>query len=197
MSESAREWLALYTIAVGPAMLSFWLPVHALHRLWRRIGGGWGYLAGLSCYAACVTCALVWSDTLLAVEFGGATARAVSGGLLIVVAFILRRAWALRLPARTLLGVPELYPQVAGPLVTTGAYARVRHPRYLDLFCTLTGCALLSDYAASYGAVALSALLLLLVIPMEERELSERYGASFAAYRSRVPALFPRRRALE
>ncbi|WP_456475405.1 methyltransferase family protein [Candidatus Pyrohabitans sp.] len=77
-------------------------------------------------------------------------------------------------------------------LVTSGLYARVRHPMYLG--------ALLFIWA-SPELRALDVLLYLLAtlyfgfgIYMEERRLGEEFGDAYEEYRSRVPAILPRLR---
>jgi protein-S-isoprenylcysteine O-methyltransferase Ste14 len=80
-------------------------------------------------------------------------------------------------------------------LVTTGIRSRVRHPVYLGHLCEMlawsvgTGlavCWLLTGLAVATGAV---------MIRMEDGELEKRFGAEYAAYRQRVHAVVPRRRA--
>ncbi len=191
--ESARGWLGLYIVVVGPAMLSFWLPVHGGRALWRKLGGAWGYVAGLSCYGSLAALTFAERGQLLAIDFGGSPWRVLSGALLLAGGLLLRRSWALRLPLAVLLGVPELFPRAnAAPLTKTGPYAHVRHPRYLELLISLSGLALIADFGAGYAAVAASGLLIALVIPLEERELVERFGHPYVAYREQVPALVPR-----
>ncbi len=76
--------------------------------------------------------------------------------------------------------------------MTTGIRARVRHPVYLGHLCEMlawsvgTGlvvCCLLTAFAVVTGAVMIS---------MEDAELEKRFGAEYAAYRRRVPAVLPR-----
>jgi protein-S-isoprenylcysteine O-methyltransferase Ste14 len=80
-------------------------------------------------------------------------------------------------------------------LVTTGAYARMRHPIYLSFICVMV---LVSLISANW-VIGLSGLLLVISIPaarvpIEERELSERFGKQWESYRERTGAFFPRLR---
>jgi protein-S-isoprenylcysteine O-methyltransferase Ste14 len=77
-------------------------------------------------------------------------------------------------------------------LVTTGLYARVRHPMYLGAILFLW---------ASPELRYLDVLLYLLAtlyfafgIYIEERRLVEEFGEAYESYRSRVPAIIPRLR---
>ncbi len=90
-------------------------------------------------------------------------------------------------------GLPELRRDHRDDrLITTGIRSRVRHPVYLAHLCEMiawslgTGllvCWLLTGFALLTGAV---------MIRMEDAELQKRFGGTFAAYRSRVPAVMPR-----
>ena len=76
-----------------------------------------------------------------------------------------------------LLGLPELAPErYPGRLLTEGIYAHMRHPRYAQIVVALLGWALLSDYVAGYLVVLVVMAAIALVIPLEERELADRFG---------------------
>jgi protein-S-isoprenylcysteine O-methyltransferase Ste14 len=80
-------------------------------------------------------------------------------------------------------------------LVVGGVYRYVRNPMYLAVGATIVGQALLLGqpgllaYAAAFGAVVFSFVRL-----YEEPTLTERFGASYQAYRSAVPGWLPRLR---
>jgi protein-S-isoprenylcysteine O-methyltransferase Ste14 len=105
----------------------------------------------------------------------------------------LRRGWHRQLKMSTLLGFPELaphrYPRV---LLTDGVYGRIRHPRYAEVLLGYAGFACLSNYLAAYGVVGFLVVAILALIPIEERELAQQFGAAYEEYRRRVPALIPR-----
>ena len=83
-------------------------------------------------------------------------------------------------------------PEEGGRLVTAGPYRWIRHPLYSGT--------LLSLWAAptmSRGHLLLAAVLTLYLAigyRFEERDLARRHGASYLAYRARVPAFVPRLR---
>ena len=72
-------------------------------------------------------------------------------------------------------------------LLCEGIYARMRHPRYLEIFLALGFCALFSNYLAGYAMLAGSVPVLLAIIHIEERELRERFGEEYVDYCARVP----------
>ena len=83
-------------------------------------------------------------------------------------------------------------PDPRGRLLDEGIYARVRHPRYAAVMIGVWGWAMMSNHGTSYLMAAALVPALLGVIHFEEKELVERFGDDYRAYRERVPALFPR-----
>lgn len=79
------------------------------------------------------------------------------------------------------------------PLITTGLYGVIRHPRYLAVILGAVGTAAMTGYppviAASAGAVVLT----LWAVQLEERELVAHFGAAYEDYARRVPGFIPRR----
>jgi protein-S-isoprenylcysteine O-methyltransferase Ste14 len=77
-------------------------------------------------------------------------------------------------------------------LVTSGPYALVRHPIYSGLLLALAGTALGVGEWRALLAFAIACLALARKLRLEERWMRERFGARYAAYSERVPALIPR-----
>lgn len=83
-----------------------------------------------------------------------------------------------------------LYP--AHTLVTTGPYQYIRHPIYVA-FIAIMGLVLL---ISANWVLGVSGLLLVIGIaaariPVEERQLQERFGAEWEAYRTRTGSIVP------
>lgn len=188
----ALDLLAALMLAALPAALLFWLLIHPFVRFWRRLGPTATYtvVAAVSLTVAYA----IWTvrEPLMRVHFGYRPLTIGAG----VVLYLLAAAWDLRvlrkLGLRGLTGVPELSERSAGPLLTDGPYAVVRHPRYLGATLGITGFALICNYPALY-------LLLLLAVPagwllmvVEERELRQRFGSRYDDYCARVPRFIPR-----
>jgi protein-S-isoprenylcysteine O-methyltransferase Ste14 len=93
------------------------------------------------------------------------------------------------LGGRRLVGHAELTGR--GEMTTRGLYTRLRHPRYLGMMsavlgaCVLAGSWMLWFVAMGWWILALGS------IHLEERELRRRFGATYADYARRVPALLP------
>jgi protein-S-isoprenylcysteine O-methyltransferase Ste14 len=113
---------------------------------------------------------------------------ALGGAGLLLVGVVLALQAFVRLGS-SLTPLPE--PMADAALVTSGAYARCRHPLYQAvLLCSL-------GMTLALGSLLHLALLLALVVVLggkarrEERSL-ERLHPDYAAYRRRTPAIIPR-----
>ncbi|MEU9347575.1 isoprenylcysteine carboxylmethyltransferase family protein [Streptomyces sp. NPDC048278] len=113
---------------------------------------------------------------------------ALLGGLLAVT------ATALLLWARWVLGtmwasVPTV--QDHHELRTDGPYRLVRHPIYTGLLGLVVGAMLACGFGAWTAALAVAVPWLLTRVRTEDALMAGRFGASYQAYRARVPALIP------
>jgi protein-S-isoprenylcysteine O-methyltransferase Ste14 len=78
-------------------------------------------------------------------------------------------------------------------LIQEGPYSISRNPLYFGTFLiVLSIAAMIQSLSFAIAAVASSVLYLLLTIPREERRLLQCFGETYASYRQRVPAFFPR-----
>ena len=76
-------------------------------------------------------------------------------------------------------------------LVTTGIYARIRHPSYLGVILIMLGWALV--FRSGVGLLLSALILVPLVARMDSEEalLASEFGAQYDAYRSRTWRLIP------
>ena len=178
-------------IAIFPIPF-FWLVVHPAIDFWRRIGTRSYWLA-----------LPVWGvlGTILVVErrwvFAGRVQRSAwtwgLGAGLSLLAVWLARQVKREFGLRRLVGLPELSPGQAGsPLIRSGVYSSVRHPRYLQCMLTLLAFAAYTGSAVYFSLAILSVLLYQIVAPLEERELRTRYGKAYEDYAREVPRFLPR-----
>ena len=193
MFTQLRYGIALFLVVFAPASVMFWVLVHPLAGFWRRVGYRWGYAAGFALSIAMALAAYLTRGWIAATDLGPYMFTTGPGLLLLVVAGSLRRHLQKQLRGDIMFGLPELAPaRYPGRMLTDGIYARLRHPRYAQLAIALLGWALLANHVAGYLALLSVLVALAVIIPLEERELVERFGESYDAYRRSVPALIPR-----
>lgn len=198
----ARDAVALVVLSLQLWIPLFWLTVHPAAGFWRRHPRACYYGLGPALWLAVAVALFGWRDWWLEQRFWPAAAGwmpALLGSALVIADFWMIRRIERVISVRVLVGLPELFsarsPEGAGrptPVVESGLYARVRHPRYLGMMLSWLGAVLLSGSTRLAALVALFIGLALLVTELEERELLNRLGESYADYRRRVPRLVPR-----
>ncbi len=112
--------------------------------------------------------------------------------ILFAVGISLYKAGGANFTAKQLQGQPELRAQQeAQRLVTSGIYARVRHPFYLAHFCEMLGWTIGTGLVVCFALTTVTILTAAFMIRAEDAELEQRFGESFRTYRKSVPAIFP------
>jgi protein-S-isoprenylcysteine O-methyltransferase Ste14 len=77
-------------------------------------------------------------------------------------------------------------------LVTSGVYARVRHPMYTSLLAFALGQGLvIENWLVGWTSLVAGAVLVAVRLPREEAMLSERFGEPYTSYRRHTSALVP------
>jgi protein-S-isoprenylcysteine O-methyltransferase Ste14 len=196
--DTFRYYLAAFLTGLVPAMIVYLLFLHALVGVWRKLGPAvsqtilWGSVLAVFLLVIPATRGAVLAD------FGTNPFLFACGLALLAAAVWFRLRISQSVGWRTLAGLPEIAPQkFPQALVTGGPYARVRHPRYLQVLVALVGWSLIANHPASYIACALWIPGMWLVAVLEEMELRERFGKEFEDYQRRVPRFIPRRAAVE
>lgn len=191
--DKARYAVALMVLLTYPPALLLWLGIHPWARHWRRLGMTATYaILGLP-MSALVYGLFVLRKTLIGRDLG--TSWLLVG---LVVVCLAAAGWIARqrykhLTFQILAGKPELsaaaYP---GRLLTEGIYARMRHPRYVEVTLWVLGYALFANHLGTYMLLLISLPTLHLVAVLEEKELRQRFGDAYDAYARRVPRYLPR-----
>jgi protein-S-isoprenylcysteine O-methyltransferase Ste14 len=86
---------------------------------------------------------------------------------------------------------PHLQMRQEQSLVTSGPYARIRHPIYLALLGFLAGIALVTANWFFIALLVVSIVVLALRIPKEEQMMIEDFGQEYVAYMQGTGSLFP------
>jgi len=91
--------------------------------------------------------------------------------------------------------LPEVYIRIKGKLVTEGPFSVVRHPTYFAHTMIFSGVFLITEVVA-VGIIALIDFFFIhiIIVPLEEKELLNRFGEDYRVYRERTPRFFPWRR---
>jgi len=192
--DSVRYWVALIGLLGTPPGIIIWFLIHPFGGFWRRLGP-WVTFTVMGVVSLGIMAALwAWRTPLLSADLGtnyplmGAGVLSACLGTLITVK---RRRY---LTTAILSGLPEVsaksYP---GVLLQEGIYGKLRHPRYVEVSLWVLAYALFANHLALHIVAILTPLSLLIIIPMEERELRERFGEEWDEYAARVPRFIPRR----
>jgi len=187
-----RYYLAILILFGVPTGILMWLVIHPFHKLLRHLSLKWAYLivaVPLSLLAGTI---LWFRDAILATDYGTnylLMALSAAPFALAVTIYLSHRKY-LTLPI--VVGVPELTGGQKGVLLTEGIYARMRHPRYVESVLWILGYALFTNYLALYLVFLLTLPVIHLIVLLEEKELTERFGRDYEAYCRRVPRYIPK-----
>lgn len=187
-----RYYFALVMLMFFPSGLLYWFSVHPFIGFWRR--AGLRAVCTVHCALLALVAVAVWlaRRPLLSLEYGDHLPVALAGGALIAASIAMDILVSARLTKKIQVGVPELAPDSHGvPLITDGIYARLRHPRYAQVAVALLGWALFTNYLAAYVGCAVGCVMLRLIVPLEERELRQRFGKAYGEYGARTPRFIP------
>ncbi len=191
--DAIRYYLALVMVVMLLPTFFLWLLIHPFIHFWRRLGAGLSYVVIWTLMTLGFVAVFRLRHTLLTVEFGTSYWLAGLGlALLAVSSWLGLLVWR-QMNTLTIVGLPELDPgRHPGPLITTGPFAVIRNPRYVQFYLGLLGAACVANYLALYLVVALWLPDIYLIVLLEEKELRERFGSVYDDYCRRVPRFFPR-----
>ncbi len=184
------ELLAIATIMFWLVIPLFWIPVHLFSVSYRRIGLK-AYLIPLVMWLPCCFALYVNRELFLEHRIAIPHSLSILGGMLLVSGLLLH-VWTARLLGLWgIIGVPEVSVEVQTELVTRGPFAAVRHPTYLAHTLIFSGAFLMTGVLAVGIVTILDFLIVnLLIIPLEEKDLKNRFESGFHAYKKKVPYRF-------
>jgi protein-S-isoprenylcysteine O-methyltransferase Ste14 len=186
--------LALAAIMLWPVIPLFWIPVHLMPGVLKRVGRT-TYLLALILWMPFAY--VIFKHRGLVFDYIVEIPRLLSfAGLLILTAGSTLHIWTgALLSPRGLIGIPEIITPEKSVLIDKGPFAVVRHPTYLAHTMMFLGVFLFTGVIAT-GLLTLvdCVVVSIFIIPLEERELLRRFGESYLKYQKKVPQLLPRLR---
>ena len=112
------------------------------------------------------------------------------GGLIIYLSGFIIMAWALIILGMNYqLGGVD--PRASDKLVINGPYKFIRHPMYTSALCIALGLACLIQSITCFIAFCIYLVLIILLIPKEEKSLISAYGEPYKQYQQNVRKLVP------
>jgi len=185
------DWLAVVYAALYFPVPVYWLLIHPAVNFWRRVGYR-SFWVALPVWISIGLPLVLIENSLFSHRLPRNAATYGLGAALLALNFWVGRQVHQKFSFKKLAGLPELNPkhQLQG-IVSTGIYARVRHPRYANILVGFIAFGLLTGAAGIFLLALITFLLYLIVAPLEERELREQYGSEYEAYARTVPRFIP------
>lgn len=194
MNEALTDLLALLTIIVWPVVPLFWIPVHGFPRLFRRLG----ILSYIVPFVLWLPVGyLIFHNRVFLLHYraGFPLWLNVAGFVMLAAGCALQLWTGELLGLWGLMGLPEISKKVKSRLVDEGAFGMVRHPTYLSHTLIFSGVFMATGVLA-VGVITLADFIVIntVIVPLEERELADRFDGEYEEYKKKVPRFFPRLR---
>jgi protein-S-isoprenylcysteine O-methyltransferase Ste14 len=191
--DSVRYFIALGVLVCLPPALLFWVFIHPFARQWRKLGPARTYAVLSGPVVLLMSTSILARKWLLAIDFGASLPLLAPALLFFAGASTIAIKRRKLLTPRIMTGISELSraPE-KWELLTEGIYARIRHPRYAELFLWILGYSCVANYLSLYVACLMLVPALYGIAILEERELKDRFGDRYELYCREVPRFVPR-----
>jgi len=184
------DFLAIITVIIWPIIPLFWIPVHFASRFFKKLG--------LLTYSMPL---IIWlpfayfiyknREVILQYKIEIPVVLNITGTVLLILGTLLHLWTARILGLLGIIGVPEISDKIKGRLVTEGPFSIIRHPTYLAHTIMFSGIFLITGVIPIVIITILDFLVInILVIPLEERELLNRFKEDYEFYQKKVPSRF-------
>ena len=191
---TARYVIAVLLVISLPPAIVWWYVIHPFVGFWRKIGKPITYTVMTVLFLGSVVGLFAVRDALVLTDLGTSWIMVGVAAVLVIPAIWLAILRAKYLSFGILAGVPELDADGSGgKLLNQGIYAVIRHPRYVEIALGSLAYAAFANYLGGYILALLTIPGIHAVVVMEEKELAERFGEEYEAYRASVPRYIPTR----
>ncbi|MCH7531402.1 MAG: isoprenylcysteine carboxylmethyltransferase family protein [Gemmatimonadetes bacterium] len=191
---TARYVIAVLLVISLPPAIVWWYVIHPFVGFWRKIGKPITYTVMTVLFLGSVVGLFAVRDALVLTDLGTSWIMVGVAAVLIIPAIWLAILRAKYLSFGILAGVPELDADGSGgKLLNQGIYAVIRHPRYVEIALGTLAYAAFANYLGGYILALLTIPGIHAVVVIEEKELAERFGEEYEAYRASVPRYIPTR----
>ena len=154
--------------------------------------GFFTYVAAALAWLPAGWAALHFRQALLAHQLAIPSPARLAGWTIFIAGSALQ-CWTAKVMGPVIFGVPEVTTAMESRHITAPPFNWCRHPTYLAHSMIFGGAALATGYLALFVVALADALTVhLIIIPLEERELLERFGSSYSEYMAATPRFFPR-----
>lgn len=184
--ERLLELIALLTLIFGLNIPFFWIPVHLKISFFRKIGI-FTYLMPLITLSLISLIVLTNEDLILRWTLEIVSFLNILGLTIFLVGISLHLWTAKLLGLWGLIGMPEIMPKKKSRFITSGPFSIIRHPTYLAHTLIFLGAFLFTEVIA-LGILTIFDFTVInaLIIPMEEKELLNRFGNVYREYMEKV-----------
>ena len=190
---TARYIIAVLLMISLPPAIAWWYVIHPFVGFWRRVGKPITYMVLTVFFLGSMVGLFTIRDALVLTDFGTNWILIGVATVLVIPTIWLSIARAKYLSFAILVGVPELEADGAGgKLLDEAIYAVTRNPRYVEVAMGTLAYASFANYLGGYILAVLTILGIHTVVVFEEKELGERFGEQYDAYKARVPRYIPR-----
>jgi protein-S-isoprenylcysteine O-methyltransferase Ste14 len=191
MLETIAYYIALFMVVATLPAVCMWFLIHPFADFWRKQGPFITYLAVCVIVFPAMYGIYLVREPILRIHFGVQVPLFVLACILLVISIAIGIQLRRHLSITAMLDMPELSRQHPGRLLTEGIYARIRHPRYVEVGIGIAATAFFCNYLAGYVLLVLYFPVIYLVVLLEERELKNRFGKVYEEYSRRVPRFIP------
>ena len=192
--DSFRFILGLLLVISLPPGVFMWFAVHPFAGFWRRRGVVMSMIAIAAFFIVSIAGLYAVRTQIMGRDLGTNAVLVGLGLVLIVTGFSILRHRKKHLTSSILAGIPEIQADEdkQGKLLDQGIYARIRHPRYVEITFLTFGYACIANFVGPWIVAIANIPMIHMVVLLEERELRGRFGNAYADYAERVPRYVPK-----